>query len=78
MRLPRVRFSIRRMMVAVAAVAVIVALRIEIARMSLWSLDYQLRSIDHGLAAKRYDGRGLPSCRGEQLGSVQFIARKMK
>jgi hypothetical protein len=64
MRLLRVRFSIRQIMVVVAAVAVIVAVRIETARMRLRRLDCQLRSLDHSIGAARYDGRGVVSCRG--------------
>jgi hypothetical protein len=60
----RVRFSIRQIMVVVAAVAVIVAVRIEIARMRLRRLDYQLRAINHTIGAARYDGTGVVSCRG--------------
>jgi hypothetical protein len=64
MRLPRFRFTMRKMMVVVAAVAVVETLWIETARMSRRRLDYQLRSIGHGIAAARYDGRGVVSCRG--------------
>ena len=66
MRLPRVRFSVRQIMVAVAAVALIMAIRIETDRMRLRSLDYELQSLVHSLAAMRFDGRGpqLHSCRG--------------
>jgi hypothetical protein len=64
MRVPRVRFSIWQIMVAVAAVALAMAIRIETARIRLRSVDYQLRSLDHGLAAMRYDGRPAFSCRG--------------
>jgi hypothetical protein len=64
MRLPRVRFSIRQFMVAVATVALAMAIRIECARIRLWSLDYQLRSLNHGLAAMSDDGRPAFSCRG--------------
>jgi hypothetical protein len=64
MRLPRVRFTIRRLMVVVATVALALAIRIEITRIRLRSLDYQLRALDHSLAAMRYDGRPALSCRG--------------
>ena len=58
------RFSIRQIMVAVAAVALTLAIRIEIDRIRVRSMDYQLRSLDHSLAAMRYEGRNLASCRG--------------
>jgi hypothetical protein len=49
-------------MVVVAAVAVIVAVRIETARIKLWRLDCQLRAINHTIGAARYDGTGVVSC----------------
>ena len=58
------RFTIRQVMVVVVVVALILAISIETAGMRQRSLDYQLRSLDHGLSAMRYDGRGLPSCWG--------------
>jgi hypothetical protein len=58
------RFTIRRIMVGVAAVALIMAIRVETERMRCWSLDCQLRSLDHSLSAVRFDGTGLPACRG--------------
>ena len=64
MRLPRVRFTIWQIMVVVAVVAVIVAVRIETARIKLWRLDCQLRAIDHTIGAARYDGTGVVSCIG--------------
>jgi hypothetical protein len=62
--MPRVRFSIWQIMVAVAAVAFAMAIKIETTRIRLRSVDYQLRSLDHGLAAMRYDGRPAFPCRG--------------
>jgi hypothetical protein len=64
MSLPRVRFTIRQIMVAVSAVALIMAIRIETERMSWRSLDYQLRSFDHSISAAEYDGRRVGPCRG--------------
>jgi hypothetical protein len=61
---PRVRFTIRQTMVGVAAVALILAIRIETERMRWRSLDYELRALAHNLSAMRFDGRGLPSCHG--------------
>jgi hypothetical protein len=40
------------------------AIKIETNRIRLRSVDYQLRSLDHGLAAMRYDGRPVFPCRG--------------
>jgi hypothetical protein len=58
------RFTIWQIMVVVAAAAVIVAVRIETARIKLWRLDCQLRAIDHTIGAARYDGTGVVSCIG--------------
>jgi hypothetical protein len=62
MALPRVRFTIRQLMIAVAGVALILAIiRIETAR-SQWYLDCTLRSLDHRLAAMSYSGSRGWSC----------------
>jgi hypothetical protein len=58
-----VRFRIWQIMAVVAAVAVVMAVRIETARMRLRRLDYQLRSIDLTIGAARYDWTGVVSCR---------------
>ena len=77
MRWHRVRFTIWQVMVVVAAVAVIVAVRIEAARMRLRRLDYHLRAIDHTIGAARYDGTGVVSCRGSyELPSSVYNPRK--
>jgi hypothetical protein len=62
MSLPCVRFTIRQIMVAVLAVALLMAVRIETERMSWQSLDYQLRSFDHRISAADCDGRRVGPC----------------
>jgi hypothetical protein len=64
MRLPCVRFTLRTMMITVAAVAVILAIRIETVRMRERSLDYQLRSLDHRLGEMMWDGSKPTCCLG--------------
>lgn len=61
MRLPRVRLTIRQAMIAVAVVAVVLAIRIENNRIRKHCLDAELRSLDHSLAAMRYEGRRVES-----------------
>ena len=50
MRMPRVRFTVRRMMVAVAAIAVLLAGGIKAARMSRLARTHQMYATQHGLS----------------------------
>jgi hypothetical protein len=65
MKFSRVRFTVRRMMVAVAVAALVSAGWVESARigaaMEEWHLECSLRAIDHSLSASIHSGRQ-PCC----------------
>jgi hypothetical protein len=66
MTFPRVRFTVRRMMAAVAVAALVSAGWVESARMEAameeWRLECSLRAIDHSLSASIHSGGRWP-CR---------------
>jgi hypothetical protein len=66
MKLPRVRFTVRQMMIAVAFVALVSAGWVECARMEAAMvkrrLEYSLRAIDHSLAESAHTHGRWPGC----------------
>jgi hypothetical protein len=64
MRRPRVRFTIRQMMVAVMVVALVLAVRIEFERQRHQRVDAEIRAIAQALREYHLKYPGWHGCRG--------------